>query len=161
MNFCMMACQLRFKSQQIIWLKRILIILPLIFFLGCMSESTEVTKATKNTKATKTTLCGKVSLPGLQTLPKPSTMTITLADVSLADAPMQELARVSYVSPQNLPLLFSIQYDLSLIKPGHSYAVSARLFSNTGSLLWISDQRYSVNGTDRPSMIEMVLKKIE
>src|SRR6056297_2674898 len=57
-----------------------------------------------------------------------------LQDVSQADAPAVELGRIEKDSPGNPPYEFEIEYDPEVIKPGHTYAVRASLFSAKGKL---------------------------
>jgi len=92
---------------------------------------------------------------------------VTLADVSLADAPMKVITRKKINPVQALPMHFSLEYDPKLIIPRHSYAVSARIQSVDGKLLWINDMRYSVLDTKNKSItddnvktVKMVLKKV-
>ncbi len=72
-------------------------------------------------------------------LPPNAKLTVTLADVSLADAPMDVISSQSYMTEgQQVPLPFSLSYSPSEIKPGHTYSVSARIEVD-GQLLFISD----------------------
>ncbi|MCC4800273.1 lipoprotein-related protein [Enterovibrio norvegicus] len=77
-------------------------------------------------------------------LPDNAKLTVTLADVSLADAPMEVISSQSYVTEgKQVPLPFSLSYSPSEIKPGHTYNVSARIEVN-GELVFISDTAHSV-----------------
>lgn len=77
-------------------------------------------------------------------LPDNAKLTVTLADVSLADAPADVISSQSYMTEgQQVPLPFSLEYSPAEIKPGHSYNVSARIEVN-GELLFISDTAYPV-----------------
>ncbi|WP_407332537.1 YbaY family lipoprotein [Enterovibrio sp. 27052020O] len=72
-------------------------------------------------------------------LPDNAKLTVTLADVSHADAPMEVISSQSYMTEgQQVPLPFSLSYSPSEIKPGHTYTVSARIEVD-GQLLFISD----------------------
>lgn len=102
-----------------------------------------------------TTSGGKASLDGevfyLQriALPPSAQVTVSLQDVSLADAPAQELAKQSLESGRQVPLAFHLEYDRNALKPGHSYAVSARI-EDSGRLLFITTEQHSVklDGSD-------------
>ena len=92
---------------------------------------------------------------------------VTLADVSLADAPMRVIARKRMNPVQALPIHFSLEYDPKLIIPRHSYALSARIQSVDGQLLWINDMHYPVLNAkntniivDEEQTVKMVLKKV-
>ncbi|MDD1794346.1 YbaY family lipoprotein [Enterovibrio makurazakiensis] len=72
-------------------------------------------------------------------LPSNAKLTVTLADVSLADAPMEVISSQSYMTEgQQVPLPFNLSYSPSEIKPGHTYTVSARIEVD-GELIFISD----------------------
>ncbi|MEQ7917809.1 YbaY family lipoprotein [Xanthomonas sp. WHRI 1810A] len=77
-------------------------------------------------------------------LPPTATLTVTLQDVSVADAPAQTLARQSGPIQGQVPLPFHLTYDQKQIQDGHTYAVNARIELD-GKLLMISTERYSVD----------------
>jgi putative lipoprotein len=79
-------------------------------------------------------------------LPPTATLSVTLQDVSLADAPAQTLSSQSGPIKGQVPLPFHLTYDQKQIKPGHTYAVSARIEVD-GKLLMISTERYAVDLT--------------
>jgi len=79
-------------------------------------------------------------------LPPTATLTVSLQDVSLADAPAQTLARQSGPIKGQVPLPFHLTYDPKQVKEGHTYSVSARIEVD-GKLLMISTERYSVDLT--------------
>jgi uncharacterized lipoprotein YbaY len=54
-------------------------------------------------------------------------VTVTLADVSLADAPAQMIARQVIAEPGQPPIPFELRYDPATIIPNHTYAVQARI----------------------------------
>ena len=64
--------------------------------------------------------------------------------MSLADAPAVTLAKQSGQIKGQVPLPFHLTYDPSQIKPGHTYAVSARIEDN-GQLLFITTERNSID----------------
>ena len=77
-------------------------------------------------------------------LPKTATYEVSLQDVSLADAPAVTLAKQSGQIKGQIPLPFHLTYDPAEIKPGHRYAISARI-ENNGRLLFINTEH---NGVD-------------
>lgn len=77
-------------------------------------------------------------------LPPTATLEVSLQDVSLADAPAVTLAKQSGQIKGQVPLPFHLTYDPSQIKPGHTYAVSARIEDN-GQLLFITTERNSID----------------
>lgn len=77
-------------------------------------------------------------------LPDNAKLTVTLSDVSLADAPEETLSHYSYITAgQQVPLPFNLKYLPSDIKSGRTYNVSARI-DVAGELIYISDMAYSV-----------------
>lgn len=79
-------------------------------------------------------------------LPPTATLTVSLQDVSLADAPAQTLAKQSGPIQGQVPMPFHLTYDQKQIQQGHTYSVSARIEVD-GKLLMISTERYSVDLT--------------
>jgi len=112
-------------------------------------------------------ISGTIDLQNGGELPPNTVIEVTLADVSLADAPMKVITRKRINPVQALPFHFSLEYDPKLIIPRHSYAVSARIQSVDGKLLWINDMRYSVLNQKNQNLtsqqeqtVKMVLKKV-
>lgn len=58
-------------------------------------------------------------------LPPDATLDVTLADVSLADAPAQTLGTYTLTPAGQVPIPFHIDFDDSRIQPAHSYSVRA------------------------------------
>lgn len=82
---------------------------------------------------------------------------VSLDDVSLADAPATRLGSTTITTTgQNVPIPFTITYDASVVRPEHSYAVSARITID-GKLRWISTTRHAVltqgNPLDRVTVV--------
>ncbi|ATR82069.1 hypothetical protein CS390_05615 [Pseudomonas sp. HLS-6] len=76
-------------------------------------------------------------------LPPSATLSVSLQDVSLADAPAVTLARQSGPVNGQVPLPFHLTYDPSQVKPGHRYAVSARIELD-GKLMFINTEQHAV-----------------
>ncbi|STQ76624.1 YbaY family lipoprotein [Grimontia hollisae] len=85
------------------------------------------------------TVTGEVYYLQRIALPDNAKLTVTLADVSRADAPMEVISSQSYMTEgRQVPLPFSLSYSPSEIKSGHTYNVSARIEID-GKLVFISD----------------------
>jgi putative lipoprotein len=82
-------------------------------------------------------------------LPPSAVLSVTLQDVSLADAPALAIARQSGPITGQVPLPFHLEYDPTQIQPGHRYAVSARIEAE-GNLLFISTEHHGVELTGQP-----------
>jgi len=61
-------------------------------------------------------------------LPRGSTLTVSLLDVSLADAVSTTISEVKQESITAPPYHVSLAYDTSLIKRGHSYSIRAAIY---------------------------------
>ncbi|MFJ3009660.1 YbaY family lipoprotein [Pseudomonas fluorescens] len=96
-----------------------------------------------------TTPAGKVGLDGevfyLQriALPPSATLSVSLQDVSLADAPAVVLDEQKGPVKGQVPLPFHLSYDPAQVKPGHRYSVSARIEVN-GELMFITTENHAV-----------------
>jgi putative lipoprotein len=88
-------------------------------------------------------------------LPPTATLSVSLQDVSRADAPAVVLAKQSGPIKGQAPLAFTLQYDPAQLQPGHRYAVSARIEVD-GKLLFISTEQHTVqlDGTD-PALLRV------
>lgn len=94
-------------------------------------------------------LQGEVFYLQRMALPPTATLSVSLQDVSLADAPAVELARQQGQIEGQVPLSFRLDYDPAKVQPNHQYAVSARIELD-GKLMFISTERHSVklDGSD-------------
>ena len=112
-------------------------------FLGL---STLVLAACATTPAEQpVTVTGSITYRERIALPPTAQVEITLADVSLADAPARTLAQQAFTADgRQVPFAFSLTVDLRPLDPRHSYAVSARISDASGRLMFITDTRNSV-----------------
>lgn len=99
---------------------------------------------TSNTPSHQASLDGEVYYLQRMALPPAATLSVSLQDVSLMDAPAVTLANQAGPVKGNVPLPFHLTYDPSQIKAGHRYAVSARIELD-GKLLFINTEHHSVN----------------
>ena len=76
-------------------------------------------------------------------LPPAATLSVSLQDVSLMDAPAVTLASQNGPVKGNVPLPFRLTYDPAQVQPGHRYAVSARIELD-GELLFINTEQHAV-----------------
>ncbi len=78
-------------------------------------------------------------------LPPTAQIEVRLDDVSLADAPANNMASQRFASEgRQVPFAFTLTVDRADIDPRHSYAVSARITDADGKLMFITDTRNSV-----------------
>ncbi|PWB34558.1 hypothetical protein DCO48_05285 [Pseudomonas sp. SDI] len=97
----------------------------------------------------KASLDGEVFYLQRIALPPSATLSVSLQDVSLMDAPAVTLASQNGPVKGQVPLAFHLAYDPAQIKPGHRYAVSARIELD-GKLLFINTEHHGVqlDGSD-------------
>lgn len=86
-------------------------------------------------------------------LPPAATMTVSIQDISRADAPVIILARQTAPVKGQVPLPFTLAYDPKQVQAGHRYSVSAHIELD-GKLLFISTGQHSVqlDGKDQQPM---------
>ena len=108
-----------------------------------------ITAATLLSACSSAPLAGKSSLDGevfyLQriALPPSATLSVSLQDVSLADAPAVVLDEQKGPVKGQVPLPFHLSYDPAQVKPGHRYSVSARIEVD-GKLMFITTENHAV-----------------
>jgi len=93
--------------------------------------------------AVKTSLDGEVYYLQRIALPPTATLSVSLQDVSLADAPAVVLDEHRGQVKGQVPLPFHLSYDPAQVKPGHRYSVSARIEVD-GKLLFITTENHAV-----------------
>jgi putative lipoprotein len=93
--------------------------------------------------AAKTSLDGEVFYRQRIALPPSAVLSVSLQDVSLADAPALVLDEQKGPVKGQVPLPFHLRYDPTQIKPGHRYAVSARIEVD-GKLMFITTEHHAV-----------------
>ena len=114
-----------------------------------MKKLTLLAAATLLSACQSTPPAGKVGLDGevfyLQriALPPSATLSVSLQDVSLADAPAVVLDEQKDPVKGQVPLPFHLSYDPAQVKPGHRYSVSARIEVN-GELMFITTENHAV-----------------
>ena len=95
------------------------------------------------TPAPKASLDGEVFYLQRIALPPSATLSVSLQDVSLADAPAVVLDEQKGPVKGQVPLPFHLTYDPAQVKPGHRYSVSARIEVN-GELMFITTENHAV-----------------
>ncbi|AZD27898.1 YbaY family lipoprotein [Pseudomonas chlororaphis] len=99
--------------------------------------------------ASNASLDGEVFYLQRIALPPAATLSVSLQDVSLADAPAVLLAEQKGPVKGQVPLPFHLSYDPAQVKPGHRYSVSARI-ELAGKLLFVTTEHNGVklDGSD-------------
>lgn len=104
-------------------------------------------------------ISGKISSPARIALPPQAVVRVSLRDVSLADAPAEELSSLEIRPKHQPPLHFTLAYDPGRIHPAHTYAVSARILVD-GRLAFISTRMYPVLTRGAPRTIDLVVDPV-
>ncbi|AIU67348.1 YbaY family lipoprotein [Vibrio coralliilyticus] len=105
-----------------------------------------------------TAVSGTVAYRQFIALPDNALVTVTLQDISLADAPATVIAKHRFeTGGTQVPFEFELAFDPRKIKPHHTYSVSARIEVD-GQLRFISDTVYPViTDQNQTSHVDLVL----
>ncbi len=90
-------------------------------------------------------------------LPPESVLTVQVQDVSRMDVAAEVLGEMT-VSVQSVPKDFSFVFKRDQFKPGHTYAVGARIRQGD-KLLFINTQSYTVD-LNQPTGMSVMLEKV-
>ncbi|HEF4758497.1 TPA: YbaY family lipoprotein [Pseudomonas putida] len=99
--------------------------------------------------APKATLDGEVFYLQRIALPQNAILSVSLQDISLADAPAKVIDEQRGPVKGQVPLPFHLTYDPQQIEPNHRYSINARIEVD-GKLLFITTENHAVrlDGTD-------------
>ncbi|MGF1695978.1 YbaY family lipoprotein [Vibrio kyushuensis] len=121
--------------------KALLLVMSVVFgsvLFGC--QSSEKSADMSHVES----ITGTVAYRERIALPENALVTVTLQDVSLADAPSVVIAKHRFeTNGAQIPFNFDLAYDTNKIKTNHRYSVSARIEVD-GKLRFITDTNYSV-----------------
>jgi putative lipoprotein len=89
-------------------------------------------------------IAGNITAQEAVTLPENAIVTVTLEDVSLADAPAEVISEQTFVADGiQIPFDFELNFDENKIQANHQYSVRARVEVD-GKLKFTTDKIYSV-----------------
>ncbi|MCK6262712.1 YbaY family lipoprotein [Vibrio sp. ZSDE26] len=121
--------------------KALLLIMSVVFgaiLVGCQSSDQQAGMSHVDS------ITGTVAYRERIALPENALVTVTLQDISLADAPSVVIAKHRFESNgAQVPFNFDLAYDTNKIKENHRYSVSAKIEVD-GKLRFITDTNYSV-----------------
>jgi len=119
---------------------------------------------TKQENGQHRVLSGKVMYRERMAMPPEATVTVTLADVSRADAPARMIAEQTIDNPGNVPVPFTLRYDKSFADNSDAiaYAVRAEVRGGDGRLLWTTAQRHTVELGDKDAQqnVTVMLQRV-
>ena len=123
-------------------LRQALLALAILAVAGCSQKpeaETPPPPAASTPDNPSALLNGTVTYLPRIALPPEAEVTVTLADVSRADAPSTPMGQTTFKTEgKQVPLAWTLAYDKAKIDETMSYAVSARIDVD-GKLAWISD----------------------
>jgi putative lipoprotein len=133
----------------------VLVTAAFVAFLGCAAAGADP----DDSVADYATLSGSVVLREPAALPAGTLLTVTLEDVSLADAPAVIVGQTQFeVKDQLTPIPFTLVYPVPAAQPGSVYGARARLTLGD-RLLFTTTQRNSVDPLN-PLPIELVVDSV-
>ncbi|MEZ8438182.1 YbaY family lipoprotein [Vibrio splendidus] len=126
--------------------KALILITSLVSFgllVGC--QATSETNASQEVVADNTqVISGTVSYRERISLPENAVVTVTLEDISLADAPSTVIATQEFTTDgKQVPFAFELSYDNNKIKANHRYNMRATIHVD-GKLRFTTDTIKSV-----------------
>lgn len=142
-------------------MKKPLLILLAIIVIAVILFFTLGKKDKNNTDVEMGAITGTLTYLDRMALPSDSIITVSLQDISLADAPAVKIAETTFTTEGNqVPLNFNISYDKSKITENHTYSVSAKVYSNN-ELIRATTDNYSVITNGAPTEdLELILNLI-
>jgi putative lipoprotein len=117
--------------------------------------------ATAAASGAQPAVTGTLSASGGFALAPGGEVEVTLADISLADAPAVVLARESLPVTGAYWLPFSLPYRPADILPNHTYVVSARVKDTAGKLRYLNREPCFVLTRGAPSTVQLQLDLAE
>lgn len=89
------------------------------------------------------TLTGSVNYRERIALPVGARVTVSVQDISRADAPATVIGTTTFQAQGGVPLPFTLQYDGNRIERGNRYSVSARIEDPSGRRLYFITDSYN------------------
>lgn len=106
--------------------------------------------------ADKITLKGEVTYRERIALPPGGSLTVSLVDLATPTQPRVS-AKAAIASPGQVPLTFTLNFDESIILPGHSYALDAEITGEDGALWFRTATPYPVDPMNPAAAIQIVV----
>ena len=132
-----------------------MLIATVLSLFGCASASADEGGALPDTL----TLSGSVIYRERMALPPDAVVTVTLEDISRADAPAITLGQTSFpANGQQVPIPFSLVYPGSAVQPSAVYAARARV--TVGDQLWFTTTSNNPVDARNPVPIELMMNRV-
>lgn len=106
--------------------------------------------------AAEKTVSGEVRYRERIALPPEASLTVQLSDITDPNLPIKTVAETRIDEAQGSPIPFAIHFDSSQFKPGHTYALQARIAA--GDTLWfVNEKRIEVDIQNSPTSVDIDL----
>ena len=117
--------------------------------LSLIAAALLLTACQHPTPAPKASLAGEVFYLQRIALPPNAILSVSLQDISLADAPAKVINEQRGPVKGQVPLPFHLSYDPLKVEPNHRYSINARIEVD-GKLLFITTENHAVrlDGSD-------------
>jgi putative lipoprotein len=117
--------------------------------LSLIAAAVLLTACQYPTPAPKASLDGEVFYLQRSALPPNAVLSVSLQDISLADAPAKVIDEQRGPVKGQVPLPFHLSYDPAQVEPNHRYSITARIEVD-GELLFITTENHAVrlDGSD-------------
>ncbi|WP_085715713.1 YbaY family lipoprotein [Pseudomonas sp. B28(2017)] len=117
--------------------------------LSLIAAAVLLTACQHPTPAPKASLNGEVFYLQRIALPPTAILSVSLQDISLADAPAKVIDEQRGPVISQVPLPFKLSYDPLQVEPNHRYSINARIEVD-GKLLFITTENHAVrlDGSD-------------
>lgn len=133
----------------------VILIMSVVAMLGCASAAADPQGPVPDSL----TLTGSATYRERIALPPDALLTVTLEDVSLADAPAVTLAQTQIaLNGQQVPIPFSLIYPASAVQPQSVYAVRARI--TVGEQLMFTTTEHNRVDALNPAPIELLMTSV-
>ena len=106
--------------------------------------------------AARVTLTGDVTYRERIALPPGGTLIVSLVDLAAPTQPRVS-AQAAIASPGGVPLTFTLNFDESVVLPGHDYALDAEITGADGTLWFRTSEPYAVDPLSPPAPLLIVV----
>lgn len=108
--------------------------------------------------ADKVTLTGDVTYRERIALPPGGVLTVSLVDLAMPGQP-RVTAKAAIAGPGSVPLTFTLNFDESVVLPGHSYALDAEIGGPDGTLWFRTPTAYPIDPLEPTEPIVIVVNR--
>jgi putative lipoprotein len=138
-------------------MKRISLLLSALVVFACFTSCTKKAPSTSPSGPAMSKITGTITYVQKSALPPDALVEVQLLDVSRQDVAGDVVGEQTIVSPGQVPIRFSVEYDPAKIIPDHTYAIQARILSG-GKLLFVNSTKYNVITNGNPTKVEVIVE---